>query len=231
LRRLVALVVIALMSALAFIATSLIIVPLPWTGGYFNLGDAAVILSGLLFGSAMGGAVGAIGPTVADIIAGYYVFAPATLVAKALEGAVSGLVVGRLAKMDSKTARRVSLMITGLYGLTGIGILVYLMLASQTSETLLMSGTWAVVFIAFSLVILMTTLRGRWSDTTAAILAGAVGATLMVGTYFVYEQFLMGVPAILEVVPNCLQGMLGSGIAGMVYGYKGLRDRIDSVNR
>jgi len=230
-RRQVALVVSALMSALAFIATFLIIVPLPWTGGYFNLGDAAVILSGLLFGPAIGGIVGAIGPTVADIIAGYLVFAPATLVAKALEGAVSGLVVGRLAKMGSKRARTVSLATTGLYGVVGFAILACLLFTSQTSETLVMSGTWAVVFIAFSLVILATTLRGQWSDTTTGILAGAIGATFMVSTYFLYEQFLMGVPAILEVVPNCLQGMLGSGIAGTVYGYKGLRDRMNSVNR
>ena len=230
-RRQVALVVSALMSALAFIATFLIIVPLPWTGGYFNLGDAAVILSGLLFGPAIGGIVGAIGPTVADIIAGYLVFAPATLVAKALEGAVSGLVVGRLAKMGSKRARTVSLATTGLYGVVGFAILACLLFTSQTSETLVMSGTWAVVFIVFSLVILATTLRGQWSDTTTGILAGAIGATFMVSTYFLYEQFLMGVPAILEVVPNCLQGMLGSGIAGTVYGYKGLRDRMNSVNR
>lgn len=219
------------MSALAFVATFMIIVPLPWTGGYFNLGDAAVILAGLLFGPAIGATAGAIGPTIADIVSGYPVFAPATLVAKALEGTVAGLIVQRFQGTTQGRARQVSLMMTGLYGLVGVAIIGYLLATNQSPGNWLFPGTWAVIFLAFALLILGNVVRGRWSETTAGVLAGAIGATLMISVYFLYEQFLMGVPAILEVIPNCLQGMLGSGIAGTVYGYKGLRERIESVNR
>lgn len=221
----------ALMSALSFIATFLIIVPLPWTGGYFNLGDAAVILAGLLFGPAIGGISGAIGPTVADVVSGYYIFAPATLVAKGLEGVLAGMVVRKFRKTSHSRARQISYVVTGLYGLVGIAIVSYLLITSQGPGEWLFPGTWAVIFLAFSALILGNLLRGRWPETTAGVLAGAIGASAMISVYFLYEQFLMGVPAILEVIPNCLQGMLGSGIAGAVYGYRGLRERTESINR
>jgi len=227
----VALVVSALMSALAFIATFVVVVPLPWTGGYFNLGDAAVILAGLLFGPTIGATAGAIGPTIADIVSGYPVFAPATLVAKGLEGMVTGLIVRRFQTMNKGRVRQFSFVMTALYGLVGVGIIGYLLATNQSPGDWLFPGTWAVIFLAFALLILGNAIRGQWSETTSGVLAGAIGATLMISVYFLYEQLLMGVPAILEVVPNCLQGMLGSGIAGTVYGYKGLRERIESINR
>ena len=78
-----ALVMTALLAALSFVATLVIRIPSP-TGGYMNLGDTVVLLGAYLLGGAYGAAAGAIGPALADLVSGYIVYVPATLVIKAV---------------------------------------------------------------------------------------------------------------------------------------------------
>ncbi len=84
---------VAGLTALAAITTMLIRVPIPATTGYFNIGDVFVIFAGLWLGPIAGLVVGAVGPTIADVI-GFPVFVPATLVTKGLEGFLVGLIAG-----------------------------------------------------------------------------------------------------------------------------------------
>jgi uncharacterized membrane protein len=67
-------------------------VPFPATGGYLNLGDAMVMLSGLLFGASLGGFAGGVGSALSDIFLGYPYFAPLTLLIKGTEGYLTGLI-------------------------------------------------------------------------------------------------------------------------------------------
>jgi len=65
------------------------VMPSP-TGGYTHIGDTAIFLAALLFGSKVGTFTGAIGSVVADLYVGYprwYVSIPA----HAIEGAIAGL--------------------------------------------------------------------------------------------------------------------------------------------
>ena len=78
-----ALVMTALLAALSCVATLVIRIPSP-TGGYMNLGDTVVLLGAYLLGGAYGAAAGAIGPALADLVSGYIVYVPATLVIKAV---------------------------------------------------------------------------------------------------------------------------------------------------
>lgn len=71
----------ALFAAIICVCT-LISIPLPI--GYFNLGDAAVILSGWLLGPLFGCIAAAIGSALADILVGYVIYAPATAIIKAV---------------------------------------------------------------------------------------------------------------------------------------------------
>ena len=59
-------VLAAMFAALACVATMVINIPIPATGGYINLGDCIVILSGWLLGGAYGAAAGGIGSMLAD---------------------------------------------------------------------------------------------------------------------------------------------------------------------
>ena len=74
--------------------TRFFIIPLP-SGGYFNFGDVMIVFSGLMLGR-MGGAVaGGVGAALADLISGYALFAPLTLLAKGLEGMICGFAKGK----------------------------------------------------------------------------------------------------------------------------------------
>jgi len=77
--------IVAAFAALAFVGTMLIRIPIPVTGGYFNLGDTFVMAAALLYGPLVGALVGAIGPAAADAI-GFPQFILATAVVKGLEG-------------------------------------------------------------------------------------------------------------------------------------------------
>jgi uncharacterized membrane protein len=66
--------------------------PLPATNGFINIGDAVVMLTGLLFGPIIGGIAGGVGSSLADLFLGFPIYAPATLVIKGLEGFFVGLI-------------------------------------------------------------------------------------------------------------------------------------------
>lgn len=82
----------SIFAALICVITILIAFPLPATEGFINIGDAGVMITGLLFGPIVGGLAGGIGSMFADLILGYPIYAPATLIIKGLEGLVVGLI-------------------------------------------------------------------------------------------------------------------------------------------
>ena len=86
--------IIAAFATLSFIGTLVIRIPIPATGGYFNLGDTFVMIAALLYGPFIGAAVGFIGPALADAV-GYPQFILATAIVKGLEGLLVGWIGGR----------------------------------------------------------------------------------------------------------------------------------------
>jgi uncharacterized membrane protein len=93
----------AVMTAATAAVTMVISVPFPPTRGYFNLGDAIVMLSGLLFGARLGGFAGGVGSALSDILLGYGYFAPLTLFIKGTEGFLTGL-IGNSKRFSFKVA-------------------------------------------------------------------------------------------------------------------------------
>ncbi|MGD2178519.1 MAG: ECF transporter S component [Anaerolineae bacterium] len=88
-------VLTGVMIALVFVFTWAIRVPFTPTGGYFNLSDVAVLLTGIAFGPWTGLLAGGLGTALADLVGGYTLFAPLTFLAHGLEGLVAGAIVGR----------------------------------------------------------------------------------------------------------------------------------------
>ena len=70
--------------------TLVVRIPIPGTGGYLNLGDMAVVFGGLYLGGRWGAVAGGVGSAVADVVGGFFIFAPVTLIAKGLEGFIAG---------------------------------------------------------------------------------------------------------------------------------------------
>jgi uncharacterized membrane protein len=80
----------AIMIALTAASTMLINIPAPGANGYFNLGDSMVFIAAILLGAKGGFIAGGIGSALADILLGYTIWAPFTLIIKGLEGYLAG---------------------------------------------------------------------------------------------------------------------------------------------
>ncbi|WP_297420117.1 ECF transporter S component [Thermococcus sp.] len=107
-----------ILAALVTVATTIIRVPTPTTGGYLNFGDTMVMFSAMVFGPVIGVFAGGVGSALGDITGGYPGWAPITLVVKGLEG----LLVGYIAMRGDSTG---NLVVAGVVGGT-IMVLGYL---------------------------------------------------------------------------------------------------------
>lgn len=92
------LILTAMFAALSCVATLVIQIPSP-LGGYFNLGDCIVLLGAFVLGPVWGAAAGGIGSMLADLILAYAIYAPATLVIKALMAAAAALIYRALYRL------------------------------------------------------------------------------------------------------------------------------------
>jgi uncharacterized membrane protein len=77
---------------LACALTLVVQVPVPATGGYIHLGDVVANFAALAFGPWLGFLIAGGGMAIADLIAGYAVYAPGTLVIHGLQAVVVALV-------------------------------------------------------------------------------------------------------------------------------------------
>ena len=96
--QLLRLVMTGVLMALACVATMVIQIPSP-THGYMNLGDCVVLLSGCLLGPVYGAVAGGVGSALADLLSGYAVYVPGTLVIKAVMAALAGGLYRRSRKL------------------------------------------------------------------------------------------------------------------------------------
>lgn len=102
-------VLAAVLAALTCVATMVIQVPSP-IGGYVNMGDCFVLLSGWLLGPWWGAAAGGIGTMLTDLFMGYAYWAPGSLVIKGLDAMVCALVYRAM------KSRRLGAVVSGLCG-------------------------------------------------------------------------------------------------------------------
>jgi len=93
-------VLTALFAALTCVATMFIRIPSP-TGGYLNLGDGIVLMSACLLGPVYGTAAAGLGSMLADLMAGYAIYAPGTLVIKGVSALIAAGPYRRLTKAQN----------------------------------------------------------------------------------------------------------------------------------
>ena len=85
----------AVMAALVCMATMLIQVPIPATEGFFNVGDALIMVAALTGGPIVGAVAGGVGASLADLLGGWYVWVVPTLLIKGVEGFLAGWILSR----------------------------------------------------------------------------------------------------------------------------------------
>ena len=124
----------ALLVALVFISTKFINFKLPISinGGLVHMGNTMLFMSAIVFGSKKGAAAGAIGMGMFDILSGFAVWAPFTILIRG----VMGFIIGTIANAHGRDGKSfvwnlVAIIIAGLW-----------MLASYYSAEGLIYGNW-----------------------------------------------------------------------------------------
>lgn len=82
--------VVLLLAGVTAALTLVIRIPIPGTEGYLNMGDIGVVFSGLFLRGKWGAIAGGVGSAAADLVGGFFIFAPVTLLAKGIEGFIAG---------------------------------------------------------------------------------------------------------------------------------------------
>jgi len=82
----------------ATLLLTLLSIPLPSGYGYVNLGDAGVFLCACLLPGGLGALAAGVGAALADLILGWAVYAPVTLLIKGLTALLAGLALRRAGK-------------------------------------------------------------------------------------------------------------------------------------
>lgn len=90
-------VLAALFAALICVATMLVQIPIPATGGYANLGDGVILIAAFILHTYDAVLAAGLGSMLADLLLGYVSYAPGTLVIKAVVALIAGLLFRKLA--------------------------------------------------------------------------------------------------------------------------------------
>lgn len=91
-------VMTALFAALICVATMLVQIPLPATGGYANLGDGVILICAFLMNPPYAVIAAGLGSLLADLLAGYAAYAPGTLAIKAGVALIAALIWRRFGR-------------------------------------------------------------------------------------------------------------------------------------
>ena len=95
-------VLLAVVASLVLVATSFLKVPTPT--GYVHLGDGIIYAAAIAFGPSFAAVSGAVGSTLADVLGGYFIWAPWTFIIKG----VAGLIIGKMGQVNSRSAHALS---------------------------------------------------------------------------------------------------------------------------
>ncbi len=213
----------AIFAAFVAVSTMSFTLYIPATRGYFNLGEAFVYISALLGGPIVGMIAGGVGSAMADVMLGYAVFAPGTLVIKGIEGLVAGYIFKRYAVATSTAPWRafgllLSATVSALLAYIGISYFsgeASLSIPSATLNLTIYHIVWIFIATLFFFFLTYNVVRVG-APTSAALLATTLGGICMVIGYFLYEAFALrlGIAvASVEVPFNAGQYLVGSLIA------------------
>jgi uncharacterized membrane protein len=207
----------AIFIALVFVTTTILRIPIPATGGNFNLGDSVIFAAALLYGPMVGGVAGGVGAAISDAI-GFPIFAPGTLIIKFFEGLITGYLEHKIRpKNKAVTLWKVLSIILGVV----LGVATYYIGTNYMGvfgNALLDQILWGALalFLTIFIILMSFTPQTETSGQTTAII---IGGTVMVIGYFLYENLLallipsLGILAIAEIPANIGQMLVGMVIA------------------
>ena len=217
----------AVFTALVFVATTVFSVYVPQTRGFFNIGETMVFAAALLLGPIIGAFAGGVGSMLADVALGYWYYAPATLIIKAFEGGLVGMIARKRPSHISKTGWeeftfRSGLVLGILVGSIGSiyysgSIVLSLGFQATSSPNLILIVPREFWYVVGALILVLFELAGSVFEPEFGWLTFTIllGGLVMVAGYFLYQQFIIGplfgisVIAIAEIPINISQMLIG----------------------
>ncbi|MEM4482199.1 MAG: ECF transporter S component [Desulfurococcaceae archaeon] len=213
-------------TVLVYVATIVLQIYQPVTGGYFNVGEAIIYLAALVSSPLVAGIAGGIGAALADLSTGYAVFAPGTLIIKFIEGYIAGLLVKKLRGLHgfwqaliaggASTAAFLTVSTVLWSGGIYIGPPQWLTFTFDQPYLEISIAIWVTVGIFLgALIMLMLTKK---NITAGEVISLFTAGIIMVLGYFMYEYFVSNpltgrdpIGALIEVPVNI--GQLVAGIS------------------
>jgi len=216
----------AIFTSLVAVATIVFSIYVPSTQGFFNIGESMIYLTAILYGPLIGGFAGGVGSMFADLYLGYAIYAPATLVVKAVEGFIVGFIMSKKPDLSLDDWKKYSIILGIIPGLllALIGSRYYsgeveIYLLESMHIISVSSAIWVLAgFLLAALVIgLSYKVEPDYGWTVLSVISGGI---CMVSGYFIYQQFLIGplfnvqgIVAIAEVPINFGQVLVGTILA------------------
>ena len=222
----------AIMTALNAVVTMLFAVYLPLTNGFFNVGEAMVYLSAILFGPLIGAFAGGVGGLIADFLLGYENYAWGTLIIKAIEA----LIVGYLYKLLMKNKEKRHNKTLEVVMVFGISLAVYVMIyligylfyvgkaeISGFGSLFVFNTNFTTLFwfilAGVSMVSIILIYAFVDSQISLKIISMFVGGIFMVVGYYLWARFRLGFALAYTEMPfNILQVCIGITIAVPISG-------------
>ena len=220
------LAVTAVFTALVCVTTMMLSIYVPATQGFFNVGEAMIFLSAILFGPFVGAFAGGFGSMLADLLLGFPHYAPATLIVKACEGAVVGTLKKKNPKFRSSVYWRFFTLFLGIvigFLLAWVGASYYsgageIALGSIIFMIYIPVELWLILgaITVLSMAALGFLADPEFSWTVFSVVTG--GFVMVLGyflyqTFFLYPLFNIEVVAILEIPVNIGQMIIGAIVA------------------
>ena len=107
-------VITALFAALICVATMLVQIPIPATGGYANLGDGVILMCAYLMNPMFAVIAAGLGSMLADLLAGYVAYAFGTLIIKAGVALIATLIYNRFGRKAAPRKAFISMIIAAI---------------------------------------------------------------------------------------------------------------------
>ncbi|NFO29251.1 ECF transporter S component [Clostridium botulinum] len=132
------LVLMGLMIALVYLAGS--IIKIPSIGGFVHIGDCMVFLSVILLGKKKGAISSALGMFLVDVLGGYYLWAPFTLIIKGTMAYIAGYILERIKSNNSFINNIIAFAVSGVFMIIGYFIAGTIMAGLLTEKAAIIQG-------------------------------------------------------------------------------------------
>jgi uncharacterized membrane protein len=217
------LILTGLLTALITAVTIVIAIPIPFTNGYVHPGDSMIFMAALILGRRRGAFAAGLGSALADVILGYFIWAPFTFVIKGVMAFLTGFIIEKCAEKPRNLVFSCAF-VAGLwfaFNAAAVGVTLYAAGAGGSiTNAIELRTMWAALLVPAALILIAAVLRRKENIAVppAHIVGMTGGGLFMVFGYYVAGGLIYGnfTAALLGMPANIAQFAGGFLIAALL---------------